>query len=625
MNNEPEVTTPVAEQPAAPTSGVVSAEVKKSPYIVIAVLAFLLGAVTMIAVALLVQGSHRGDHKLPSFPDVIIEEYEGDVGDEWAMPPRIEDVPMALELDQEERINHMIDPGFNSDDQRDYSAYYTAIVPQAGVSWLLKPERVDVTVPLVSCYDFQGSATSCSGDRETPDGRYVFYKLGTYFEQDIVYTEVSGEGMGAGEAVIALWNGQDSVLTVLMRHSYDINRYLYTQYRYASTTRFDTTTVLNHLNIPDAYNYSDIRFSSAGGFFGYYYGNVSEFVTTTVYGPLFKVESSADLPGTKRLEYAVRLPGGLASYGSYQEPFMTDDRVPQITWTDGSRNQTSYRGQTGGCGFGDTGVVSPAIPESTLAIVGRADTGEVIYGLKDPAHPIVDALFAMTQGMYYTYENGESKQVTFSREEFLKERGVILFKDSLGNQRLLINTKYGPQAECAKPVIYVYPEEETEITVSVAAEVTKSEPLYDQGWTVVAKPDGTLVHHSGTYTSLFWDGFGYGNYPDVTRGVIVPSNDALKTMEQQLATMGFTTREISDFTEFWKDHIPTQPYTRITWFFTDEMEELAKLTITPAPETLIRVFVDFEGMDTPVAIKEQVLPTFVRSGYTVTEWGGLLR
>ncbi len=89
--------------------------------------------------------------------------------------------------------------------------------------------------------------------------------------------------------------------------------------------------------------------------------------------------------------------------------------------------------------------------------------------------------------------------------------------------------------------------------------------------------------------------------------------------------MGFTSQEIADFSEFWKEHIPSKPFTRITWFLTNEMEELAQLTIDPKPDTLIRVFVDFEGLDAPASMKPQRLPRFERNGYTVVEWGGLLR
>ncbi len=46
------------------------------------------------------------------------------------------------------------------------------------------------------------------------------------------------------------------------------------------------------------------------------------------------------------------------------------------------------------------------------------------------------------------------------------------------------------------------------------------------------------------------------------------------------------------------------------------------LNITPEPETLIRVFMEFKGLDKNVTINEQELNKVERNGYTVVEWGG---
>ena len=46
-----------------------------------------------------------------------------------------------------------------------------------------------------------------------------------------------------------------------------------------------------------------------------------------------------------------------------------------------------------------------------------------------------------------------------------------------------------------KPVIYLYPEQETTVSVSLdyAGTLTATYPAYENGWTVTAEPDGTLV------------------------------------------------------------------------------------------------------------------------------------
>ena len=56
----------------------------------------------------------------------------------------------------------------------------------------------------------------------------------------------------------------------------------------------------------------------------------------------------------------------------------------------------------------------------------------------------------------------------------------------------------------AKPVIYLYPEEETAVTVKLdyAGALTCTYPTYGDGWAVTACPDGTLTDDAERPTSL---------------------------------------------------------------------------------------------------------------------------
>ena len=47
----------------------------------------------------------------------------------------------------------------------------------------------------------------------------------------------------------------------------------------------------------------------------------------------------------------------------------------------------------------------------------------------------------------------------------------------------------------AKPIIYLYPEEETEVSVKLGNPelITCSYPKYENEWKVIAHPDGTLI------------------------------------------------------------------------------------------------------------------------------------
>ena len=46
------------------------------------------------------------------------------------------------------------------------------------------------------------------------------------------------------------------------------------------------------------------------------------------------------------------------------------------------------------------------------------------------------------------------------------------------------------------------------------------------------------------------------------------------------------------------------------------------LEINPKPESLIRIMMDWKGLQNKIEVKEQILNTPKRDGYTVVEWGG---
>ena len=48
----------------------------------------------------------------------------------------------------------------------------------------------------------------------------------------------------------------------------------------------------------------------------------------------------------------------------------------------------------------------------------------------------------------------------------------------------------------------------------------------------------------------------------------------------------------------------------------------APLTVTPAPDSVLRVFMAWQALEEPVELPEQELPAFQRQGFTLVEWGG---
>lgn len=176
---------------------------------------------------------------------------------------------------------------------------------------------------------------------------------------------------------------------------------------------------------------------------------------------------------------------------------------------------------------------------------------------------------------------------------------------------------------CYKPVIYLYPEEETEITVSLTldGEFTCTYPAYNNGWTVTALPNGTLIDKNGqTYNYLYWEGETYSQY-DLSSGFCVKGDDTAMFLETALSDLGLNRREANEFIVYWLPLMEQNPYNIIS-FQTDVYVNAAKLKINPTPDTLIRVFMTWQSADNFVELPAQDLSAPERLGFTVVEWGG---
>ncbi|MBR3269031.1 MAG: hypothetical protein IKI58_09985 [Oscillospiraceae bacterium] len=63
-------------------------------------------------------------------------------------------------------------------------------------------------------------------------------------------------------------------------------------------------------------------------------------------------------------------------------------------------------------------------------------------------------------------------------------------------------------------------------------------------------------------------------------------------------------------------------YNLIT-FQSDAYTESAKLNISPAPDSICRIFMAYIPLEESVEIEPQQLSNFERKGFTVVEWGGM--
>ncbi len=179
-----------------------------------------------------------------------------------------------------------------------------------------------------------------------------------------------------------------------------------------------------------------------------------------------------------------------------------------------------------------------------------------------------------------------------------------------------------------KPLIYLYPGEVLEVEVrfpqAFSEFLTHTYPAYEDGWRVVAHPDGTLVDPAtgGRYYGLYWEAeLPVGPRP--VEGFVVPGADTAAFLEEALARLGLNWREAGEFIIYWLPVLEWAPYNFIH-FATTAWEAAAPLEVTPPPDTRIRFLMRYEPLDVaPSSLPPpQTLTAPPRVGFTLVEWGG---
>ena len=175
-----------------------------------------------------------------------------------------------------------------------------------------------------------------------------------------------------------------------------------------------------------------------------------------------------------------------------------------------------------------------------------------------------------------------------------------------------------------KPVIYLYPEQEQSVSIKLDynGELACTYPQYEDGWNVIAKPDGTLknLKDSREYSYLYWEGIANVNW-DMSKGFVIAGSDTVQFLQEKLQYMGLTPKEYNEFIVYWLPILQENKYNLIT-FAGKDYEALAKLAIDPEPDSVLRIMMLYKPLEEVTAVEEQKFEPFTRTGFTVVEWGG---
>jgi len=293
--------------------------------------------------------------------------------------------------------------------------------------------------------------------------------------------------------------------------------------------------------------------------------------------------------------------------------------------------------------------------ENRLRKIGTTDDGVNAYVLKNSNDPLYHLQYVSKQEDQI-YSKEADKYVDFPPFETYKKKTPLMFiKDPWERWILMAEFDWGRAYGCGKPVIYLYPESKQRVRLSFANRVSFETqiPAYRNGWDVTAYPDGTIQDEQPQYTScdspqmsgkgaeyavkactenkypyIYWSGNTTGTYPDITdRGWFVKREELSGFMDKKLKEIGLNDREKKDMMDYWIPSMLAKQgnHFRISFLTTGEMNRMIPMNIYPLPDSVLRIFLDFEayGSLPDEELKPQTFPPFVRNGFTVVEWGGL--
>ena len=178
-----------------------------------------------------------------------------------------------------------------------------------------------------------------------------------------------------------------------------------------------------------------------------------------------------------------------------------------------------------------------------------------------------------------------------------------------------------------KPIIYIYPEEDMDITVKLGNPqlITSSYPKYEKEWNIHVDTTGNIYDYktNRNYYGLYWEG--KDKTPlNMEEGFIVEGKDITEFLEAKLELLGLNEKEINEFIIYWLPRLENNKYNFIRFKTPDEINNYMPLEFSKEPDTLIRIMVDFKPLNKKIKVKEQTLEKKERKGFTIVEWGARL-
>lgn len=236
--------------------------------------------------------------------------------------------------------------------------------------------------------------------------------------------------------------------------------------------------------------------------------------------------------------------------------------------------------------------------------------------------------FQLYRDFYAEYSTLEDSPVSYA--EFVAAKPLLFYKDPFGRWIRLAKSEFLPPLAC-EPIIYLYPEATLDVQVQVddSVRLLETDPPHGlDGWKLTAHPDGTIIDSvtHETHPYLFWEGY-RTLLPRNTQGFVVEQERVEMVLRFALTKYGLIDHEIEDFLQAWLPKFTGAAYYFISFYPQETIDQLYPLNVEPAPNTVIRVLMDYQKLSSPISVEPLSLPTTppTRTGFTLVEWGGLER
>lgn len=189
-----------------------------------------------------------------------------------------------------------------------------------------------------------------------------------------------------------------------------------------------------------------------------------------------------------------------------------------------------------------------------------------------------------------------------------------------------ISAQLTQSIKCLDSPLYIYPLQETNISIKANNSVYRTSPPDKSGsWDVTAFPDGKLLTQDGQlYSKIEYD---YTSNPtSLNSGIIATQENLAEKLAWYADQLGLNKKEKQDFVGFWSEKLRgIAPFIQISHFSRSESLKINSFDISPQPDTLIPVVMYFRPLQLPSKLQDPVFePILERKGFTVVDWSGVV-